>query len=95
MGYASALDMSQMVSMRQALSWHIKGNHYPPLPDEYIDLAEEAINLWNDGMDADTLIPISENLEVIPRCVKIVDYTPVVELGDLLEILHLDPWLER
>lgn len=89
-------------SLRQALSWHITANHYPPLPVAYIDVAEQVID-WVSGCDPyddetwDTLIDLPVDLNPLPREVTYTDVdgveTPQATVGTLVRILHLDAFL--
>lgn len=61
MGRLGALAFSEQVeegnvSLRAALSWHLRSNHYPPLPAFFIPVAERAIELgqaeeWDEDID--------------------------------------------
>jgi hypothetical protein len=47
-GMAAAVN-DGLASQRQALSWHLSSNHYPPINAVFIPVAERAIELANDG----------------------------------------------
>jgi len=50
MGNLAAMDMVEQNGVNdQTLSWHLKGNHYPPLPDAILPLAKRAIKKANMG----------------------------------------------
>lgn len=50
MGSLAAYDMvEQGVDIDVALSWHLRSNHYPPVPSFMIPLAKAAIEAFNDG----------------------------------------------
>lgn len=49
MGRMSLLSMLEETDLDTALSWHLKSNHYPPLPDCVKKLAKEAIDKANEG----------------------------------------------
>ena len=91
MGSMSAISMSEYGT--QSLGWHILTNHYPPLPTEYVDLARQAIDLYNEGWDLDTRVEVPQDIEVYPRDIILEDDKFWVTIGKLIEILHLDPWL--
>lgn len=33
------------ISEHAALSWHLRNNHYPPLPHEMVEVAEDALRI--------------------------------------------------
>lgn len=49
MGYSSASDMLANTDLRTAVSWHFSTNCYPPIPQQMVDTAIEAIEYYNDG----------------------------------------------
>ena len=49
MGHLSAMDMAAHADLDTALSWHLRSNHYPPVPTFMIPLAKAAIEAFNDG----------------------------------------------
>lgn len=46
---------------RTALYWHMTSNHYPPYPKELIDVAQQAIEMYNSGLQ-DELIPLPDGI---------------------------------
>ena len=72
---------------------HIRTNHYPPLPVEYVDIARQAINIYNNTADLDYLIELPQDLQPRPIRVQWVDELPHISVGTAIDILHLDPWL--
>lgn len=53
MGRMGLEGMLEMTDSDTALRWHLKSNHYPPLPDCIFGLAKQAIELANnDEWDA-------------------------------------------
>jgi len=59
MGRMGIESMLEMTDVDTALLWHLKSNHYPPLPDCVIGLAKQAIELANNG-DWDARINLKE-----------------------------------
>lgn len=51
MGNMSAREMAELdtVDLRQALSWHLTSNHYPPIPTTMVEPCIEAIDNANEG----------------------------------------------
>jgi hypothetical protein len=62
MGNLQASEMAQVVrdglQLDIALEWHLFTNHFPPLPRGILELAKQAIKLWNEG-DHDATIDVS------------------------------------
>lgn len=48
MGYSTALDMASLTDIDQGLAWHLRANHYPPVPLEMIEPCKEAIYAYSD-----------------------------------------------
>lgn len=64
MGAMNAMGMSEavddgMVELRQALSWHLSANHYPPVPLEIVDACVQAIHYAEEG-EPDAMIRLPE-----------------------------------
>jgi hypothetical protein len=54
MGRLGAEAMNEVVNeggttLRQAISWHLSGNHYPPVPQYMVQVCLDAIDLANEG----------------------------------------------
>lgn len=50
MGYATALDITESgLSLRDQVAWHLRGNHYPPVPSEMIEPCLLALSLASNG----------------------------------------------
>jgi hypothetical protein len=45
MGYSNLLDLASQTDLTTAVSWHLKANCYPPVPDVMIPICVEAIDL--------------------------------------------------
>lgn len=93
MGYFTALDLADNFDLEVGLRHHITSNHYPPLPVEYVDIAQKAINLYNSTVDCDYLVELPQDLNPLPRNVQWIDDLPHATVGTLIDILHLDSWL--
>lgn len=87
MGRLGIEGMLKMTDADTALRWHLKSNHYPPLPDCVLPLAKQSIELANDG-EWDARIDLTEagiswrgqNSAPVSACV---------------EAWHLDAFLEN
>lgn len=44
MGYTQAQEMAEMLSIEDALAWHLRSNHYPPIPLSMVKPCMEAID---------------------------------------------------
>ena len=93
MGRLTAETLAEEFEMGSGLREHIRTNHYPPLPVEYVDIARQAINVYNNTADLDYLIELPQDLQPRPIRVEWVDELPHISVGTAIEILHLDPWL--
>jgi hypothetical protein len=54
MGNLQAREFAGLVSekemaLEQAIAWHLRSNHYPPVDDAFVPVAVEAINLASEG----------------------------------------------
>ena len=80
MGRLQADGMASMLPRQQALEWHLRGNHYPPISLVFVPVAEEAIDRANEG-DWDSIIemPNGKSLSV----------------SKIIEGLHLESFLEE
>lgn len=72
--------------MREALGWHLRYNHYPPLPESLIDVAEKAIDHMNEG-EEDTLIELPQGI------VRGDTGEKMVRAWWVIESMHLDEFL--
>jgi len=46
------------ISMEQQIEWHLKGNHYPPIPSSMVTPCIEAIDAyWEDDLDKEITLP--------------------------------------
>ena len=59
MGRLTAETLAEEFEMGSGLREHIRTNHYPPLPVEYVDIARQAINIYNNTADLDYLIEVA------------------------------------
>ena len=80
-----ANEISQLIadcnlSLDEKLSWHLTGNHYPPIDEEFIPIAKVAIDLANSG-EWDTLIEYPNGIQ------RTVGFT--------VEGMHLEYFLEN
>lgn len=55
MGRLQAEEMASMLQQEQALEWHLRYNHYPPISLDFVPVAKEAIEKANSD-EWDTII---------------------------------------
>lgn len=58
MGSTQAHEMAGMLSLDDALAWHLRSNHYPPIPLSMVGPCKEAIDAyWEDDLDRQIQMP--------------------------------------
>jgi hypothetical protein len=85
MGSLQAMEMAEMLEIDDALAWHLRSNHYPPVPLSMIEPCKEAIDACLEG---DWLRPIT-----LPEGVSFRG-SPSAPAADIVEQHHLDAWVE-
>lgn len=62
MGHATAIDIKDTgLSLREQLTWHLRGNHYPPIPSSMVDPCILAVNLASNG-EWDSRVELPEGI---------------------------------
>lgn len=86
MGAQTARELAELGSdnLRQAMSWHLRSNHFPPIPNSMIDPCLQAIDAVNEG-DYDKLIQLPEGVGYRGRV--------VAPASAIVEGHHLESWL--
>lgn len=88
MGNLQAREMANSgIPLWAQLLWHLTANHYPPMPESMVDVAERAIILANDG-GWEAMIDLPEGVSWRGQR----DYCTAAEA---VESLHLDAWIEE
>lgn len=85
MAFAEAVEDGQL-SLNAALVWHLRSNHYPPIPLSMLGTAERAIELVNDD-EGDELVELPEGVESRR-------HGKSVPAWDVIEELHLQAFLD-
>jgi hypothetical protein len=85
MGRLQAMEMAEMLSIDDALAWHLRGNHYPPIPLSMVEPCKEAIQA---GLEGDWFRMIEMPEGVLYRGSNFAPANAIIEQH------HLDPWLE-
>jgi hypothetical protein len=59
MGSMTAAGIAETdLSLEQQIEWHLKGNHYPPIPSSMVTPCIEAIDAyWEDDLDKEISLP--------------------------------------
>lgn len=81
-------DMAQEgeISMEQAIAWHLRSNHYPPVPLSMVQPCIDAIRAIADENDVDAEI-------TLPKGVSYLGNTTAPAWA-IVEQHHLDSWIE-
>ena len=85
MGSLQAREMAEMLSMEDAIAWHLQSNHYPPVPVSMVPACIEAIQ---NALEGRWYKPVE-----LPNPVKWKGGTHA-PTSAIIEQHHLDPWLE-
>lgn len=85
MGYTQAQEMAELTDLDTALAWHLRANHYPPVPLEMVPVCIEAIDLVNEGL--------GNNEVELPAGVYYRNDTSAPAWA-IVDAHHLSPWLE-
>jgi hypothetical protein len=85
MGSIQAMEMAEMLDMDDALAWHLRSNHFPPIPLSMIEPCKEAIQA---ALEGDWLRLIS-----LPEGVGYKGLT-VAPADAIIAQHHLDAWVE-
>lgn len=55
--YAAGIAETEL-SLEDQIEWHLKGNHYPPIPSSMVTPCVEAIDAyWEDDLDKEITLP--------------------------------------
>ena len=58
MGNLHAREMADTLPIEQALAWHLRSNHYPPIPLTMVEPCRLAIEAyWEDDLDKEISMP--------------------------------------
>lgn len=87
MGSLQAEEMANSnLTLEASLTWHLRSNHYPPVPLEMIPVCVEAIGLMNEGL------PNSEIDLPLGTSYRNSNTAPAWAIADAH---HLNPWIEE
>jgi hypothetical protein len=85
MEYRELAEMGS-ITLEQAITWHLRSNHFPPIPTSMVPVCIEAIEYANAG-DWDKLVSLPEGVGY-----KGLTSAPV---HAIVEQHHLDAWIEQ
>ena len=85
MGSLQAMEMAEMLSIEDAIAWHLRSNHYPPVPLSMVKPCIEAIEA---GLEGDWLRMIEMPEGVSYRGSKFAPADAIITQH------HLDAWVE-
>lgn len=95
MGSLQAAEMAEAMTIEDGLAWHLRSNHYPPVPLSMVEPCIEAIYACNDG-DYERLIQLpidglDRNGEPFQITWRGSDKAPAYAI---VEGHHLNAWIE-
>lgn len=97
MGRQLAEDLAGMenITLEQAITWHLQGNFYPPVPTSMVQPCIKAIELANDAIadGVDYLSDIKDEVE-LPDGITWRGNTSASVLG-MIEGHRLDAWINH
>lgn len=80
--YAAGIAETDL-SLETQIEWHLKGNHYPPIPSSMVTPCIEAIDAyWEDDLDKEITLPEG----VLYRG------NPTAPAREIIINHHLDAW---
>lgn len=77
------------LSLRDGILWHLRGNHYPPIPSVMADPCIEAIDAYYED-DLDRLIPLPKMEDGFQ--IRWKDGNTEAPAWALIEHAHLHAW---
>jgi hypothetical protein len=85
MGSLQAMEMAEMLDIDDALAWHLRSNHFPPIPLSMIEPCKEAIQ---NALEGNWMKLVS-----LPEGVGYKGLT-AAPTHAIIEQHHLDAWVE-
>jgi hypothetical protein len=85
MGRLTAMEIAETeITLEDQITWHLQGNHFPPIPKSMVKPCIEAIDAANEG-DWDKLISLPEGTGY--RGLTVAPVHAIVESH------HLETWI--
>jgi hypothetical protein len=93
-GLHNAIGMTETeTTLEQQISWHLSGNHYPPIPQVMVPVCIQAIDALKDG-DANREIPMPFDGERDGKPFQVTwRGQTTAPAWAIAEHAHLDAWL--
>ena len=91
MGRAQAEEVANQVDIDTALRWHLRSNHYPPVPGAMIAPCKAAIEVarnWIEGEGEDELVDLPDGVQWKGRTDGKAPATAVIESFHLAEFIE-------
>jgi hypothetical protein len=89
MGSKTSIDIIETgISIDQQLEWHLRGNHYPPLPTQLVAVCREVISHLNGGGD------INQHFQLPTKVVTYKGQSSAPAWA-IVEGYHLAPWIQE
>lgn len=85
MGSLQAQEMAALADLDTALTWHLRSNHYPPVPLSMLQACKDAIDFCRNGN--------SLNHIALPEGVTYKGSTTAPAYA-IVEQHHLDAWVD-
>lgn len=86
MGYTTALDLAENISIDAGLAYHLQANHYPPVPVSMVEPCIEAIEAYqNEDFDREINLPEGVYWRNQTSC----------PASAIVDAHHLDAWLPQ
>jgi len=98
MGALQAQEFAAMdVDLETALAWHLKGNHYPPIPSVMVQPCIQAIDAyWEDDLNRLIPLPIDGvGRDGEPFQIRWRDGNDHAPAWALIEHAHLQAWCQE
>lgn len=101
MGRLQAEVVAGMVDLDTALRWHLRNNHYPPVPGAMAAPCKAAIEIarhWNEDDEMDELVELPEGVQWKGREDGKAPASALIEsfhLHEFIETPEEEPWAEE
>jgi hypothetical protein len=86
MGSMQATEMAELMPMKDAIRWHLRSNHFPPVPATMVEPCIQAIDAINK-LDYDRLIALPDGVGY-----KGLTVAPAYAIA---KSHHLEPWIDE
>ena len=77
-----------MINLEQEIWWHLRYNHYPPVPGEMIQIAVKAVRLCREDRFDETIVLFFDH-----QVYEVFGWS--VPAYVIVDIYHLEPWVNE